>query len=300
MDRVLDLATLSDLLASRFEALSPQLREAGRYLLAHPEDVALRSMRELARAAALPAVTFVRLARALGFADYSALRRPFEERLRGESRGGRYSAKARRLQLRGGEMALLKDVFSAELDNIELTFERNHPETVDRALGLIEGARRVYVLGQRSCYPTAFFFNYVYRLFRANSVLVQSTGGMGIDELRGLGADDLIVAISVAPYTAEVVEAVHDARAAGARILAITDEALSPIARAADETLLAAAATPSFFHSTVSTVVLAQTLLALLMARGGEEALAALKASEQQLERRGAYWPGAPRRRRSR
>jgi DNA-binding MurR/RpiR family transcriptional regulator len=296
-----DLAALSDRITERYEALSPQLRNAARYLLDHPDDVALRSMRDIAETAGLPAVTFVRLTRALGFRDYAELRQVFQNRLRRGPDGVGFSAKARDLQRRGGgdsaATLLLKEVFGAEIDNIELTFEKNHPGTVERAVDLVEHADRVLLLGQRSCHAPAFFFHYVYRLFRANAVLVVPPA---IDALRGVGRRDLLLVISIAPYSAEAVETARYAREEGAQILAITDDALSPVARVADASLLVAAATPSFFHSMASTMALVQALLALLVARGGKDALAAIEASEQLLERFNAYWVDDNPRRRSR
>jgi DNA-binding MurR/RpiR family transcriptional regulator len=303
MNKVANVAQLSEFVAGHFDELSPQLRNAVRYLLDHRDDVALLSMREIAQAAGLPSVTFVRLSRALGFADYSDLRCLFQKRLRDGKQVKRYSRKARDLQVRGdetGTLELLKDLFSAEMDNIELTFEKNHPDTLIKTVELIESAKRVCVLGQRSCFPIGFFFNYVYRLFRGNSVLLQNQGGTIIDEFRGVGRGDVLIAISLAPYTSEVVHAVQFAGEAGARIVAITDDRLSPIARAADETLLVAAGTPSFFHSIASMVTLVQALLALLVSRGGRQALDAIEFSEKQLERFKAYWPDEPRRRKPR
>ena len=113
---------------------------------------------------------------------------------------------------------------------------------------------------------------------------------MFADELRGIDMSDLLIAISVAPYTRDVVRAVRYARNKKAKILAITDDRLSPIARDADVTLLTATSTPSFFHSIISMIALVQTLLALLVARGGKQALEAIEQSERQLDWFGAYW----------
>jgi DNA-binding MurR/RpiR family transcriptional regulator len=295
MREVRDVPRLAEIVAERFDRLSGQLRTAARYLLDHPDDVALHSMRELAQAAGLPPVTFVRLARALGFPDYSALRDVFRDRLRHAGAPRRYSGKARDLQLRGhggdDAMALLKELFGAEIDNIEATFGKNHPDKIAVALALIEGAQRVCILGQRSCYAPAYFFNYVYRLFRTNSLLLQDQGGTVADELRAIGRDDLLLVISVAPYSADVVRAIRYAGEQGVRVLAVTDDPLGAVGRAADATLLVAAGTPSFFHSIVSVMTLLQALLALLVARGDGTALAAIERSEKQLAHFHAYWP---------
>src|SRR5260221_8676544 len=117
MSAVADVAQLSEFVAEHFNRLSPQLRKAARYLLDHRDDVALLSMRELAQPAGLPSVTFVRLSRPLGFADYSALRLLFHTQLREVKHAKRYTRQARDLQLRRdqtGTLELLKDLFSAE------------------------------------------------------------------------------------------------------------------------------------------------------------------------------------------
>ncbi|GGF28377.1 DNA-binding protein [Aliidongia dinghuensis] len=278
-------------ISERFDRLTPQQRRAARFLLDHPTEVALKSMREVALAVGVPPVTFVRLARALDFIDYNALRAVFQGDVRRQRSRAGFSLKARDLQLRsGGDKAqtLVKDLFEAEIDNLEQVFSRNHPERLAAAAELMEQADRLFVLGRRSCHPTAAFFHYVHRLFRSNAVLVPD--GLIVDCLRDAGPDDVLLVVSVAPYTADTVEAARWARERGARLIAVTDDRLSPIGRLADVVLLVATATPSFFHSIVPMVALAQALLALLVARGGDAALARIEESERQLARFGVYW----------
>src|SRR5689334_4502727 len=119
MTVISDVSQLSDLVAQRYDGLSPQLRKAARFLLDHPDEVPLRSMRDLAVEAGLPVVTFVRLTRALGFSDYADLRALFAARLRlGQGPSG-YSGKARALQSRSsggdeGTRRLIAELFEAE------------------------------------------------------------------------------------------------------------------------------------------------------------------------------------------
>jgi len=289
---------LAELIAKSQDALSPQLESAARYVLDHPENVALWSMRELAQAARLPAVTLVRLARALGFPGYAELRAVFQKGFREGWGSRRYSSRARELQVRdhdSGTNALVGTLFDSEVDNLRRTFEYNEAGRLAAALDLLERARRLGVLGQRSCFPSSYFFHYVYSLFRDNSMLLQGYGGTVADELRVLTADDVLLVISIAPYAADVVHAVQYAKSRGTRIVAISDGSLSPVAREADRVLMTSADTPSFFRSMVSTQALVQTLLALLVARGGGEALAAIENSEAQLAHFNIYWNGARR-----
>ena len=85
---------ISRRIRERFDALPPEVQRAARWLADHPSEVALLSMRQQARSAGVSAPTMVRLARALGFADYASLRRPFQEAMAGRSLSS--SAGARR------------------------------------------------------------------------------------------------------------------------------------------------------------------------------------------------------------
>lgn len=296
----MDLASFRDRVDKVAESMPSQLRKASAVLLQNPDDVALLSMRELALRAELPPSTFVRLARLLGFKGYSDLRGIFVEQLRQMPR--LYSERAELLQARENEdsdAALLREIFIAKIRNVELTFEKNTARALARVVKLIERARRVFLLGQRSCYPIAYFFDYVYRLFAAKAVLVEDAGGTCSDRLRDIGNKDVLIVVSLRPYTLTSVRAAEFAEARGCSVISITDDELSPLTKLSRQVLFADPTSPSFFHSILSPLVLMEILLALLMARGGAQALTQLAASEDQLDRFGAYWkPGNSRRKR--
>ncbi|TIU25817.1 MAG: MurR/RpiR family transcriptional regulator, partial [Mesorhizobium sp.] len=65
---------LAELLVERFENMPPQLRVAARFVLDHPKDVALMSMREQAHQAGVSHSTMMRLARWLGLDGYEDMR----------------------------------------------------------------------------------------------------------------------------------------------------------------------------------------------------------------------------------
>ncbi len=280
-------------LEERFDALSPQIQKVARHVLEQPLDIAVYSMREVAKRAGVPPGTLLRFATALGFDSYNALRdmcrqdviqaqgdSPFSGRARDLQRTGRASSTAR----------LLAEVRETEADNLDKTFAANPPETVELAVKLLERAERVYVLGQRSCFAAAYFFNYVFRLIRPASQLLDSQGGAFADDLRDVGAGDVLVVFSIEPYTADVVRAAEFARRQGAEVLAVTDSRVSPLRKSATELLLTTNRSASFFHSVLPLLALAQALIAILAARGGDKTLAAIAHAEEQLEWFHVYW----------
>ncbi len=277
-------AALAALLKSEFEGLSPQLQEAARWMIDHPADVALLTTREQARRAGVAPATMTRLAQRIGLKGYDEVRKLYAEAVRRRPESFRARA-AELLQRRDteGEAALVHDLLSSLAQHLQALAS---PESIERftaAAKLIAGAERVFCLGLRSSFSVAYIFHYVRSLFGAASVLIDSAGGTGVDLLRTIGAADVMLAISVKPYTRHTIHAVRYSRARGVRIVAVTDSEISPLAALADETLIVRTATPSFFHTMAPAFAAVECLAALVAARHGSQTLAAIAASEKQL-----------------
>lgn len=289
-----DLAAVTEHIETVFPSLSPQLRQAARYVLDRPDDVALSSMRRVAARAGVHPSTMVRLAQALAFPGYTALREPFRQYLRGERR---YAARARDLVARGAAVetaALLREVADLDVENIGRTFEALTADGFAAAVEALYAARRVHVVGLRKCFPVAHYFHYAYHMFRDNAVLVGTRGGLLTDELRTMSGGDAMLAISFSRYTRDTVKAAKHAAARGAVVIAITDSRVSPLATCATHVLIAAKESPSFFGSLVGALSLAQALIASLATRGGDDTVATLGETERHLDQFGTYWEDAP------
>src|SRR6266700_4291949 len=277
-------AALVGLLKSGFDGLSPQLQEAARWVIDHPADVALLTTREQARRAGVAPATMTRLAQRFGLKGYDEIRKLYAEAVR--RRPESFRARAEELLQRRdteGDAALVHDVLSSLAHHLQgLT----SPESIERfsaAAKLIAGAERVFCLGLRSSFAVAYIFHYVRSLFGASSVLVDGAGGTGVDLLRTIGSADVMLAISVKPYTRHTVHAARYSRARGVRIVAVTDSEMSPLAALAEETLIVRTETPSFFHTMAPAFAAVECLAALVAARHGAQTLAAIAASEKQL-----------------
>src|SRR5210317_1941490 len=70
-------------LLDEFDSLPGQLQLCARYIIDHPHEVGLQSMRTLAQDAEVHPNSFVRLARHLGFDGYESLRERFRDFVRG-------------------------------------------------------------------------------------------------------------------------------------------------------------------------------------------------------------------------
>lgn len=292
--------SLSDRIAEAFAGLPPQLQTAAQFVLEHPDDVALLSMREQARRAGVPPVTMTRLARQLGFADYAAFRDLQASALRRPPHTAEFSHRAGRLQKhqqQSGDGALAAQIGWTMAEHIASSHDEAGSAALIAAAALLEKARRVYFLGLRSCHAVAFHAHYIHGLFRDSGVLLDGAGDTGIDALRHAGPEDVLVVVSVAPYTTAAVERASYAARRGVSVVAITDSRVSPVAAMARASILIPTETPSFFHAITPAFAAAETLVALVAARAGEQALSAIRNAEHQLDAFSTYWSRRPQRR---
>src|SRR5260370_38863722 len=92
----------------------PQLKEAARWVIARPADVALLTMREQARRAGIPPATLTRLAQRVRLKGYDEIRRLYAEA--GRQRPQSYRRRAEELfqrRDREGDEGLIQEIFSS-------------------------------------------------------------------------------------------------------------------------------------------------------------------------------------------
>lgn len=262
-----------------FEDLPGQLQLCARYIIDHPHEIGLQSMRTLAANAEVQPNSFVRLARQLGFEGYDALR----ERFRDFVRGGIGSSPDRvrwlqQMDREGGSTAIFGSMAAACLENTEKMFAQQSVQDLERAVDLMINARRVYVLGLGLAYPLAYNFWYVARMGFDHFVLTPRHGSLPSDDLIRMDERDCLLAMTFQPYRRDTLAAVQRAKQAGAKVIGVTDSSAAALCREADLGLVSPTHTPQFFHSNSAVTALLESLCALLVVRGGDEASAAVEA----------------------
>ncbi len=282
---------------SRYGAFSPQLRRAARFVRENPQDVALHSLRTLSRQAGVSPTSMTRLMQALDFDNWDTFQADHRAWLTA-GRQGVFSDRADRVisgsRAPGAEDLLLDAMAAAEHDNVINALAPQARRSLVQAADMVVAAPAVAIAGIRSCFPVAFSLHYSLSLFMPHVRLMTGTGSAPLDDLHHLRKNDVLVAISVAPYSRETVDVARHARDTGVRVVAITDGPLSPIARLADVTLVAANESPAHIASPIGPIAAAQALAVLVLARAGDGALDALRRREAALEAISAYLPEEP------
>ncbi|WP_337270202.1 MurR/RpiR family transcriptional regulator [Oryzifoliimicrobium ureilyticus] len=297
MNQVLQNDPLRSLIVERFDGMSPQLQQAARHIIEHPQEVALVSMRELARSAGVQPSTMTRLAKFLGLSGYDDIRMHYAELIRGGSEG--FAARA---ALKGGRRrgeakeGLAERMLSGLSAQIASLCEPHALARLGSAATRLYDARRIYVLGLRSCHSVVWHFHYVMNLLGQKSVHLDGQAGTGGDGLIRAGAQDVLLVISINPYARETLELAEVARGKGMGVVAITDSEVSPLVSLADEVILCPTESLTFFHTLTPALAISEVLCGLLAARDESASLEELKRVDQHLKALNTYATSIPHR----
>ncbi|WP_432289345.1 MurR/RpiR family transcriptional regulator (plasmid) [Aminobacter sp. BA135] len=274
---------LSEMIVQAFDAMSEQLQSAARYVLDQPREVALLSMREQARQAQVQPATMTRLAKHLGFAGYEDLRQLYADAMRNDVTGfaGRVGAQARSQKLKG-DHALATDMLSGVCTQIGSLSRAASLDGLVEAARRLSAARRVYCLGLRSSHSPAWHLHYVLSLAGKQAIMLDAIGGIGSDILGSAMRNDVLVAVSVLPYTRQTIELTEYAQSCGVSVVAITDSPVAPLAQLAACTVVVPTESPSFLHTMSPAFVVAEILGALVAGQASDAASEALASVDRQ------------------
>ncbi len=263
----IDVESLRVRIQEAYSDMPKRLRQAARYALNNPNDMALERLATLAERSGVQPSTFVRLAKVLGFDGASQLQKIYREELYITGYNPSYDERVRRFseetsnEQKPMARKLLEDFSYAGVVALEHLVNTTELEKLDQAIALIEAARAVHVMGMRRSFPVATYASYA--LYQAHKpvFLVDAVGGLLPNPAKLIGSDDLLLAISFRNYSEETVSAAREARNTGARIIAVTDSITSPLAEYADVTFEVVDSEVHGFRSLTATMCLVQSLV---------------------------------------
>ncbi|MFJ1302348.1 MurR/RpiR family transcriptional regulator [Pseudomonadota bacterium AL_CKDN230030165-1A_HGKHYDSX7] len=296
-------------LRARLASLPPELERAAHWVVTHPVEVGLWSMRRQAQAVGVAPATMLRLARAAGHESYDDFRRPFQSALAAprpaglRERAAALQASTHDSNAVGSERAGHAALRGTQVEALTSAGILNTPADFDAAARTLLAAPRVGFLGMRSAFGIAFQMRYAYQLIRRNGMLIDGLGDTPSEQIDTLERGDALVVLSQAPYPTLTVTLTRQAIERGVDVIALTDSPLSPVAASARHVLRfaphdreqaqarpAIAGPGSFFHTTAGLLALAEHLVARVTACGGEAILERLTDVEARRQAEQVYW----------
>jgi DNA-binding MurR/RpiR family transcriptional regulator len=285
---------MQDRIVKSFNGLSPRLRSAAEFINTHPEEVATRTLREVAEAAGLTPPTLSRLARALKFETYEELREVCRRELK---RRNRILAEKANALLRissgksdGGKSGVFFLQARSAIENIQELMDTIDEEKLRSAADMLVRARTVLLIGTSSGGALASYLISMARLAFENWRITGSGGVLWSAEIAKLGAGDAVFVVSTEPYGNLTVRAAQAARETGADLIAVTDSLASPFGSIASQCFIVRTESPQFFPSHIAAMTLVEGLMGMVVQQAGKRATTQIEKMESTAFSVGEYW----------
>jgi DNA-binding MurR/RpiR family transcriptional regulator len=252
-----------------FPRLPAQLKLIGRYIEQQRDNIALERIQDVASRCEVQPSAIVRFAKHFGYSGWSEMQRVFRDGVAQRIAPSRNYQERIRVAIESAEGRLS----SADIAHIFIEgsiagmheLQRDlHPSSFGEAVTLLARADTLWLMGARRAYPAAAYLAYALQHTDKRIQLLHNTGSMNQGQLRSVRENDVMIVISFSPYAEETVMAAQVGRSRGARVIAITDSRMSPIAAEASVTLLVNESATFGFRSLTNTMCLAQSLFIAL------------------------------------
>jgi DNA-binding MurR/RpiR family transcriptional regulator len=266
-----DFEALRAALVARSGTLSKRLSQVAQFFLNHPEEAAVSTLVRLADLARVPPATITRFAKELGFQGFADLQLVFRERLLGPRLpyADRLASPAiiePGLDQPGPIFGSFVQAAVQSLLRIEEALDRAQ---LDACVEVLASTEVVHVAAARGAFGLGAYTVYGLGSIGRRAQLVDNLGAMRSMQVAAMGPGDTLLAMTFDDYTPETVEVATLAARRGHRVLAVTDNALSPVAGIATHVLYVNEARLGHFRSQVPAMVVAQAMIVGLGRRLG-------------------------------
>ncbi len=265
------LEQLMQRFAQEYEQLSKQLKTIARFITENRQQMVVIRIRELADACAVQPSAVVRFAQFFGFSGFAELQALFRDAYAKSAPVANYQQRIRAVidkhpsKMKSSELARsFMETCRSGIASISAALDET---AFEEAVRILYEAKHIYVMGVRRMFPVANYLGYLLLQTRKRVIMVDALGSMYKAQIDSLGKGDVLLAVSMQPYGEETLYCTDLAEEREAMIVAITDSALSPIARAASAALVVQEAEAYHFRSMACTMSLAQALFIALAYR---------------------------------
>lgn len=223
--------------------------------------------------------TVVRFAMALGYEGYPEFQKALGEVVRNRLNS------IQRMEVtygRIGQAEILTSVLQSDIEKIKMTISSIDHIAFEMAVNTLVNAKRIYVIGIRSCAPLASFLGFYLNLICENVTVVNANGSSEIfEQLIRIDEGDAIIGISFPRYSMRTLKALEFASARKAKVITLTDSTHSPITLYSSCNLIARSDMASIVDSLVAPLSVVNALVVAMCMKKQKEVVGTLETLEQ-------------------
>lgn len=242
---------------SHYDELSDKHRLLANFIVESAAEVSLLSSAALGGKVGVSNATVVRFSQSLGYDGYIELKQDLLQDIKADL------APEERFRLieRRGSQHLLDRVVRQEADNINQTVSRLTARHLATVADLVCEARRVVVDGIGLSATMAQMLVYLLNEVRIDACTASADAVPVEERILRLTPRDLVISISLPPYSRSTIEHAEIAKAQGIPLLAITNADSAPVALIAARALVLATENVLFTNSVAAFAVVSNALV---------------------------------------
>lgn len=253
------------ILQEKESGFSKGQKRIARYITEAYDKAAFMTANRLGKTVGVSESTVVRFAVDLGFDGYPSMQKAMQEMVLNRL------TSVQRLEVasgRIGDQDVVSMVLHSDMEKLRQTSETVDREAFRQAVNAILKAKRVYILGVRSVAPLANFLGY-YLNYMFNNVHVISgfSAGEMFEKIVSVNAEDVVIAFSFPRYSSSTTKGAQYCRSAGATVIGITDNRLSPLGSNSDHVLIAKSDMVSLVDSLVAPLSVVNALIVAIASK---------------------------------
>ncbi len=222
--------------------------------------------------------TVVRFAMALGYEGYPEFQKALGELVRTKLNS------IQRMEVTYGRISqgeILSTVLRSDIDKIKLTMESIDQDAFEMAVDTILKAKRIYVIGIRSCAPLASFLSFYLNLVCDNVTAVHTNSSSEIfEQMIRVSPEDVAIGISFPRYSMRTLKAMEFASNRKAKVITLTDSIHSPMNLYSSCNLIARSDMASIVDSLVAPLSVVNALVVALCMKKQQEVITTLETLE--------------------
>jgi DNA-binding MurR/RpiR family transcriptional regulator len=220
-------------LQEHYISLPRRLRSVAEFVMHNPDVVALNTIAVISDKIGVTPSTLVRFAKSIGYRGFSDMQSVFQESMRHMPEP--YVQRIHHLddqeQLEQTVLHRFSRAASVSIDKLE---QQADETAILQASEQLVNARCIFIAGQGRATPVTTYLQYMFVKMGLQAVLLDGIASTMADKANLIRPDEVLVAVSFSPYTANTRELVDMCLARQVPVVALTDSTLSPIARADD------------------------------------------------------------------
>lgn len=260
---------LSNRINEAYSTLSKGQKLLASYITDNYDKAVFLTAAKLGDVVGVSESTVVRFATHLGYKGYPDFQKALEELVRNKLNS------VQRMEVAYGQISqskILESVLHSDAERIKESIEMIDPNAFDMAVETILNAKRIYIVGIRSCAPLAGFLAfYLNMMFDDVRLLSTNSSSELFEQMVRINKDDVIIGISFPRYSMRTLKAMEFANNRSAKVITITDSVHSPMNLYSSCNLIAKSDMASIVDSLVAPLsVINALIVALCMKKQGE------------------------------